>query len=451
MCTYFGQAEFAGWLQKQGKWNKTFKKRWCVFRDGFIYYFKDEKDQAPTGTISLDGCSILPSDKRQFAFGIFHPRGRSYFLAAETEILQRDWMAALQTPDAKVGLADFTMLTVLGKGSFGKVLRVRQNQTGELYAMKVLRKDAVRAQHQVEHTRTERQLLQRVKHPFLTELKYAFQTEDKLYMVLEFVQGGELFTHLKKEKRFPEERARFYSGEVTMALQYLHQTGFIYRDLKPENLLLDHEGHIKLTDFGLSKNVSGAEVDDIKATYTFCGTPEYMAPEVLTEQGHGKAVDWWSLGILIYEMLVGLPPFYSKNKKEMYFKILKQDPRYPGFLTSDAKTLLHHLLRRNPSERLGSGADDAEPIKAHPFFASIDWDALLSKEIPPPFVPVIREEGDTSNFDPAFTRENPEMSPGRSSRLADLEPDEFDGFTFMPPSMLQAVADGGADDESPLQ
>jgi serine/threonine protein kinase len=218
---------------------------------------------------------------------------------------------------SKVSKNDFELMTVIGRGSFGKVMQVRKKGTNEIFAMKVMRKDAIIQKNQVTHTKDEKSILQKIIHPFIVRLHYAFQTPDKLYMILDYVNGGELFYHLKKEGKFDVERVRFYSAEIASAIGHLHSLGIVYRDLKPENILLDRIGHICITDFGLSKEIS---LDSKDGTKTFCGTPEYLAPEVLRGLGHGHAVDWWSLGTLIYEMLTGLPPFYNKNINYMYQK-----------------------------------------------------------------------------------------------------------------------------------
>ena len=231
---------------------------------------------------------------------------------------------------------DFEFLKVIGRGSFGKVMQVRKKDTGKIYAMKILKKKALIAKHQVEHTNAERKILQQLQHPFLMHLRYAFQTDAKLYFVLDYYRGGELFFHLKKKRRFSEAQAQIIVAEVGMALGHLHSMDVIYRDLKPENILLDHTGHICLTDFGLSKDL-GPNQDD---AHTFCGTPEYLAPEIVMNLGHGKAVDWWSLGILLYELTVGIPPFYSQNVNEMYRKIQEAPLLFPPNLSNPCKDLV---------------------------------------------------------------------------------------------------------------
>lgn len=259
---------------------------------------------------------------------------------------------------------DFELLTVIGKGSFGKVMQVRKKDDGKIYAMKVLRKDTIVARKQVAHTKAEKNILMKIQHPFIVNLNYAFQTKDKLYMILDYINGGELFFHLKKEGRFAEARVKLYAAEIVCALAHLHSLDIVYRDLKPENILLDSEGHICITDFGLSK-----KLEQEGGTHTFCGTPEYLAPEVLKGHGHGIAVDWWSLGTLLYEMLTGLPPFYAQNVNVMYQKILSGELRFPNYISEEAKSLLEGLLTRDPALRLGTKGGDE--VKGHPWFADV--------------------------------------------------------------------------------
>lgn len=235
--------------------------------------------------------------------------------------------SSLSKPKRTISLESFKIIKLIGKGSFGKVFLVRDKASGNLYAMKVLKKDYIKRKNQVEHTRTERSVLGNVRHPFIVGLNMAFQTADKLFFVLDYCSGGELFFHLGKVGRFTEERAKFYAAQITLALEYVHSLGIIYRDLKPENVLLDRNGNVRLTDFGLSKE---GVLDHSSGANSFCGTPEYIAPEVILRQGHGRAVDWWSLGALLYEMITGLPPFYSRNRETMFEKIMKADLTFPN-------------------------------------------------------------------------------------------------------------------------
>eukprot|EP00543_Licmophora_paradoxa_P010416 CAMPEP_0202478042 /NCGR_PEP_ID=MMETSP1360-20130828/94251_1 /ASSEMBLY_ACC=CAM_ASM_000848 /TAXON_ID=515479 /ORGANISM="Licmophora paradoxa, Strain CCMP2313" /LENGTH=653 /DNA_ID=CAMNT_0049105303 /DNA_START=318 /DNA_END=2279 /DNA_ORIENTATION=+ len=328
-------------------------------------------------------------------------------------------------------LDSFKMIKVIGKGSFGKVFLVKEYKTGEMFALKVLKKDNIIRRNQVEHTKTERSVLGYVQHPFIVALNMAFQSKDKLYFVLDYCAGGELFFHLGIHGKFHESRARFYTSEITLAISYVHSLDIIYRDLKPENVLLDSRGHVRLTDFGLSKEgISSSS----SGANSFCGTPEYLAPEILNRQGHGRAVDWWSLGALLYEMLTGLPPFYCQDREKLFQKIRNGDLNYPPSLSRQAKTILRGLLTRDPKQRLGSGPEDAEDIKRHEFFSSIDWVKLYNGELPPPWTPQINSSHDTSQFDrefttmPVFSPASLQRAPGFGTTPQGDNP--FEGFTF---------------------
>eukprot|EP00920_Eleutheroschizon_duboscqi_P010321 GHVT01023968.1.p1 GENE.GHVT01023968.1~~GHVT01023968.1.p1 ORF type:complete len:388 (-),score=80.90 GHVT01023968.1:178-1248(-) len=328
---------------------------------------------------------------------------------------------------SKVSPEDFVLLKVIGKGAYGKVLLVRFKRDGQLLAMKMLRKDAIVLKNQVEHTKAERHVLESIAHPFVVQLHYAFQTPKKLYLVLEYCPGGELFFHLSRAGRFSEERCRFYSAELILALEHLHEHHIVYRDLKPENVLLDEEGHIRLTDFGLSKE----GIHDNRSASSLCGTPEYLAPEIINRTGHGRAVDWWSLGALIFEMLTGLPPFYSRNRDDLFRNIKHCELQYPPCVSPVAKSLLQGLLRRNPNQRLGGGRGDGEEVRCHPFFARINWEDVRRKKVVPPFRPVLANKTDVQNFDKEFLTlpigdsETPESAIGTASK-----DDDFQGFTY---------------------
>jgi serine/threonine protein kinase len=318
----------------------------------------------------------------------------------------------------------------------GKVFLVSEKQTGELYALKVLRKDNVIKRNQVEHTRTERNVLGYVNHPFIVGMNMAFQSKDKLYFVLDYCPGGELFFHLGKLGKFPESRARFYTAQIILAISYVHSLDIVYRDLKPENVLLDKEGHIRLTDFGLSKEGIS---NSASGAHSFCGTPEYLAPEILNRQGHGRAVDWWSLGALLYEMLTSLPPFYSQDRERLFEKIRHAELTYPPSVSATAKSLLKGLLTKDPQKRLGSGPTDDEEIKSHVFFQDTAWDRIYRGEIPAPWRPNITSKLDTSQFDKEFT--NMKMSPQSFSRHFGSTPPTgdklFEGFTFTDRTLYQ--------------
>ncbi|EED15507.1 cAMP-dependent protein kinase catalytic subunit PkaC1 [Talaromyces stipitatus ATCC 10500] len=305
-------------------------------------------------------------------------------------------LASLQARQTKgkYSLEDFSLQRTLGTGSFGRVHLVQSRHNHRFYAIKVLKKAQVVKMKQVEHTNDERRMLQRVKHPFLITLWGTFQDSKNLYMVMDFVEGGELFSLLRKSQRFPNPVAKFYAAEVTLALEYLHAQHIIYRDLKPENLLLDRHGHLKITDFGFAK-----EVPDI--TWTLCGTPDYLAPEVVSSKGYNKSVDWWSLGILIFEMLCGFTPFWdSGSPVKIYENILRGKIKYPPYMHPDAVDLLSQLITPDLTKRLGNLHGGPEDVKNHPWFAEVTWDRLLRKDIDAPYVPPVRAgQGDASQFD----------------------------------------------------
>lgn len=321
-----------------------------------------------------------------------------------------------------LSIDDFDLLKVIGKGSFGKVMQVVKKDTKQIYALKTLRKQHIISRMEVTHTLAERTVLARINNPFIVPLKFSFQSPEKLYLVLSFINGGELFWHLQCEGKFSMDRSRFYIAELLTALEALHEHNIVYRDLKPENILLDYQGHIALCDFGLCKlNMAN---DD--KTNTFCGTPEYLAPELLLNQGYTRLVDWWTLGTLLYEMLTGLPPFYDQDVPTMYRKILQNPLKFPPFLEkTDAQDLLTQLLQKDPANRLS----DAQQIKNHRFFKDIDWVKLLNKAYLPPFKPKVDNLLDTSNFDNDFTNEKPQDSVV-DDFLSESVQKQFGGWTY---------------------
>ncbi|XP_055792365.1 ribosomal protein S6 kinase alpha-4-like [Salvelinus fontinalis] len=340
----------------------------------------------------------------------------------------------------RVGMENFELLKVLGTGAYGKVFLVRKNSghdEGKLYAMKVLKKAAiVQKAKTAEHTRTERQVLEHIRQsPFLVTLHYAFQTQTKLHLILDYVSGGEMFTHLYQRDHFSEEEVRIYIGEIILALEHLHKLGIVYRDIKLENILLDSEGHLVLTDFGLSKEFLEEEKE---RTYSFCGTIEYMAPEIIRgKSGHGKSVDWWSLGILMFELLTGASPFTLEGERnsqsEVSKRILHCEPPFPSMIGAVAQDLLRKLLVKDPHKRLGSGPRRAEDIKTHAFFKGLSWSDLAEKKVVSPFKPEIRSELDTGNFAEEFTGMNPLYSPASTPPSTDRL---FQGYSFVAPSIL---------------
>uniref|UniRef100_A0A670I611 non-specific serine/threonine protein kinase n=1 Tax=Podarcis muralis TaxID=64176 RepID=A0A670I611_PODMU len=365
---------------------------------------------------------------RRFHIRKFHIRKNFLTLRTEEGIVKEiDISHHVKEGFEKADPSQFELLKVLGQGSYGKVFLVRKvkgSDAGQLYAMKVLKKATLKVRDRVR-SKMERDILAEVNHPFIVKLHYAFQTEGKLYLILDFLRGGDLFTRLSKEVMFTEEDVKFYLAELALALDHLHGLGIIYRDLKPENILLDEEGHIKITDFGLSKEA----IDHDKRAYSFCGTIEYMAPEVVNRRGHTQSADWWSFGVLMFEMLTGSLPFQGKDRKETMALILKAKLGMPQFLSTEAQSLLRALFKRNPSNRLGAGLDGVEEIKRHPFFK------LYRKEIMPPFKPAVGRPEDTFHFDPEFTSRTPTDSPGvpPSANAHNL----FRGFSFVASNLVQ--------------
>uniref|UniRef100_A0A671PJ06 protein kinase C n=1 Tax=Sinocyclocheilus anshuiensis TaxID=1608454 RepID=A0A671PJ06_9TELE len=327
-------------------------------------------------------------------------------------------------------LIDFQMIAVLGRGHFGKVLLSEYKRSGKVYAIKALKKGDIVARDEVESLMCEKRIFETVnsaRHPFLVNLFACFQTPEHVCFVMEYTAGGDLMMHIHADV-FSETRSVFYSACVVLGLQFLHDNKIVYRDLKLDNLLLDTEGYVKIADFGLCKEGMGHG----DRTSTFCGTPEFLAPEILTDTSYTRAVDWWGLGVLIYEMLVGESPFPGDDEEEVFDSIVNDEVRYPRFLSTEAIGIMRRLLRRNPEKRLGSSERDAEDIKKQPFFRNIDWDALLQRRVPPPFVPAVKGKEDVSNFDAEFTNEAPTLTPPRERRtLSRKDQDYFRDFDYV--------------------
>ncbi|TDZ31370.1 Protein kinase C-like [Colletotrichum spinosum] len=327
----------------------------------------------------------------------------------------------------RIGLDHFNFLAVLGKGNFGKVMLAETKRSKRLYAIKVLKKEFIIENDEVESIRSEKRVFliaNRERHPFLTNLHACFQTETRVYFVMEYVSGGDLMLHIQRGQ-FGTKRAQFYAAEVCLALKYFHENGVIYRDLKLDNILLTLDGHIKIADYGLCK-------EDMwfgSTTSTFCGTPEFMAPEILLDKKYGRAVDWWAFGVLIYQMLLQQSPFRGEDEDEIYDAILADEPLYPIHMPRDSVSILQKLLTREPDQRLGSGPTDAQEIMNQPFFRNINWDDIYHKRVAPPFMPQIKSATDTSNFDSEFTSVTPVLTPVQSV-LSQAMQEEFRGFSY---------------------
>eukprot|EP01062_Namystynia_karyoxenos_P066308 TRINITY_DN60270_c0_g1_i1.p1 TRINITY_DN60270_c0_g1~~TRINITY_DN60270_c0_g1_i1.p1 ORF type:complete len:744 (+),score=247.49 TRINITY_DN60270_c0_g1_i1:94-2232(+) len=463
-----------GW----GPFKSVFKERYFELRgaQGTLYYFA-KRGGEQLGDIPLEGASVAPASLRPHAFCIFGPMlPRTYILAASCEEECKRWTEAIQhaadhytayvrgTPakghlepaassqaasciatvvedvegascvyggsaggavqatDKAPALQDFELLVVVGVGSFGKVLKVRHKGDKRIYAMKVLQKDNIVKNHMVPHTKAERDILEAIDHPFIVKLHYAFQTRHQLVFILDFLTGGELFFHLANEHHFSEPRSRFYAAEIALALDHLHGKNIIYRDLKPENLVLDGQGHVILTDFGLAKT----EVVDV--THTFCGTPQYMAPELILKQGHGRAADWWSLGVFLFEMIAGVAPFPNQgNVRQLYEAIVSHPPPFPKqpMFSPEARDCCTRMLAKDPSQRISA----LGTMRQTAFFKPLDIDAVLRKAVPVPFKPQHRGD-DTRYVDAEFKRERVDVGPG-VAEAKEGATIVFDDFTFV--------------------
>ncbi|XP_059614945.1 RAC serine/threonine-protein kinase [Phlebotomus argentipes] len=471
-----------GWLYKRGEHIKNWRSRYFVLRDdGTLMGYKTRPDtSAPAerlNNFTVKDCQIMSFDRpKPYTFII---RGLQLttiierMFHVETDHERQEWVDAIRyvanrlrelgdsasastdmidvdmasiaedelsekfsvqgtssvkaSGKKKVTLENFEFLKVLGKGTFGKVILCREKATSKLYAIKILKKEVIIQKDEVAHTLTENRVLRTTNHPFLISLKYSFQTADRLCFVMQYVNGGELFFHLSRERVFSEDRTRFYGAEIISALGYLHSQGIIYRDLKLENLLLDKDGHIKIADFGLCKE----DITYGRTTKTFCGTPEYLAPEVLEDNDYGRAVDWWGTGVVMYEMICGRLPFYNRDHDVLFALILMEEVRFPRNISQEARSLLTGFLAKIPSQRLGGGPDDVKEIQAHPFFASINWTDLEQKKIPPPFKPQVTNDTDTRYFDSEFTGESVELTPpDGAAPLGSIPEEPFPQFTY---------------------
>lgn len=373
-------------------------------------YFVDEinLDLYVTTDEDLDeGHTIRPDTKNRIYLDYKGFLEKQNSIDKDKQITRRSTKTLFTKKEKQLSVEDFELLKVLGKGAHGKVLLCQKKSGNDRFlAMKILKKQHIIEAKQLEHTKAEKLILSHVNHPFLITLHYAFQTDQKIYFVMEFMKGGELFQHLKKQKQFSEDQAKHIAACLVLAIGHLHNKDYIYRDLKPENILMDHRGYCKLTDFGLAKLLT---VDEL--ANTFCGTPEYLSPEVILDKGCNRPADWWSLGVVVYEMIFGIPPFYSTNVQKMYKNIILNSLKFKKHtkVSDECKDFLTGLLMKKPKNRLGSAADSLE-IMNHPWFKSIDWSKLLDKKIEMPYKPDDAEKHWERNFDPQFTKQNPKDS-----------------------------------------
>lgn len=334
----------------------------------------------------------------------------------ESQYAESNKNSNLEKTLKKFHLIDFEFKVTLGTGTFGRVYLVkRQSSKDEYYAMKILKKSEIIRLKQVEHIISEKKILSEIHHPFIVNLLDWFQNDSNLFMLLEYVPGGELFSHLRRARRFPVNVAKFYASQIVLALEYLHTKDIIYRDLKPENLLLDANGNIKIADFGFAKRIEDR-------TWTLCGTPEYLAPEIIQSKGHGKPADWWALGILIYEMLAGFPPYFDDNPYGIYEKILKGRLKFPSHFDSVSKDLLRNLLNSDLTKRLGNLRGGSEDVRFHPWFHGVNWRAFLERKIRAPIVPELEHSGDSKNFEryPEIDIQNEIKVTGNSDEFGEV-------------------------------
>ena len=397
------QAQKFGWLVKQGSFRKTWKRKYFILHWPELRYYSCEPEgpqhAATSGKVILvddvtlsDSLSMVKGSSKENAFGIFHNSRDPVFLQAETKEEMMAWVNAIRN-EQTVGMIDFDQLRTLGEGSFGQVWLVRHRTTDDLLAMKVLDKARTRADDAVSSTRIERDILLRVRHPFVVQMQYAFQTADKLFMVMDYHNGGDLYSHMLQQVTFKEGPVRLWMGEIALAIGYLHEIGCVFRDLKPENVLLDAAGHAHLTDFGLSKLVESTHVHGAALRLTtFCGSPFYLAPELVrtaaakrhkgkakNAMGYGKDVDWWALGVLAHELLIGQPPFQGAppfNNAQAVYRAIVNTPmetvrrrvEQQKGLSPETVQFMFSLLERDIDKRLGSGDAGLRAVQAHPFF-----------------------------------------------------------------------------------
>ncbi|XP_077024601.1 RAC-gamma serine/threonine-protein kinase isoform X4 [Tamandua tetradactyla] len=395
-----------GWVQKRGEYIKNWRPRYFLLKtDGSFIGYKEKPQDVdlpyPLNNFSVAKCQLMKTER---------PKPNTFIIRCLqwTTVIERTFH--VDTPEEREEWTE-AIQAVADRLQRQEEERMNCSPTSQIDNIGEEEMDASTTHHkrkdEVAHTLTESRVLKNTRHPFLTSLKYSFQTKDRLCFVMEYVNGGELFFHLSRERVFSEDRTRFYGAEIVSALDYLHSGKIVYRDLKLENLMLDKDGHIKITDFGLCKE----GITDAATMKTFCGTPEYLAPEVLEDNDYGRAVDWWGLGVVMYEMMCGRLPFYNQDHEKLFELILMEDIKFPRTLSSDAKSLLSGLLIKDPNKRLGGGPDDAKEIMRHSFFSGVNWQEVYDKKLVPPFKPQVTSETDTRYFDEEFTAQTITITP----------------------------------------
>ncbi|GLD48261.1 protein kinase C theta type [Lates japonicus] len=404
-----------------------------ISRDGPVGVGQPGMVRAPSGLVMGLPATATPANKELQGVSW---EGPTDFTRPVTEApTDEEPLYAVPRKDhqSKFIIDDFVLHKMLGKGSFGKVFLAELKKSGKFFAVKALKKDVVLMDDDVECTMVERRVLSLAwENPFLTHLYCTFQTKENLFFVMEYLNGGDLMFHIQSCHKFDLHRATFYAAEIICGLQFLHSKGIIYRDLKLDNVLLDSEGHIKIADFGMCKE----NMKEDTRTSTFCGTPDYIAPEILLGQKYNSSVDWWSFGVLLYEMLIGQSPFHGRDEEELFQSIRTDNPVYPRWLTKDAKDILVKLFVREPEERLGVKGN----IRQHSFFSSTDWNALEQREVAPPFRPTLSSPSDCSNFDKEFINEKPRLSCADRTLINSVDQTMFRNFSFVNPGMARIAA-----------
>ncbi|KAH0786081.1 AGC family protein kinase [Histomonas meleagridis] len=427
-----------GYLKSQTGILKVWKKLYYKLDEDILREYTEENGRE-ISNFDLKNCQIQQNEgsKIQYSFSLKTDKKVVTF-KADNEDSWKIWYNSIKKvidgqlfqskqKRKKVSLNDFTMIRVIGKGQYGKVTLVRYEENGQLYALKSMHKSKIAKDNYIQQIMSEREILLNNQHPFLVSAHFTFQTKTNVFIVLDYVPGGELLNRLRIEGRFSERRTQLYAAEILLGIEHLHNHGIIYRDLKPENILVDADGHLKITDFGFAKNI---ENDENNSTKTFCGTLGYLAPEVIRQKPYTKSVDWWAFGIILYEMLCGHSPFESCNQSELMNMILFSPIDFPSYLSSTSIDLIQKLLNRDNKKRIGSGPTDAEEIKQHPFFKGLNWENVLEKKTRPQWVPSIVDSFDTSNFDCKFTSECTGISADDTTSISPGAQESFLNFTY---------------------
>lgn len=365
------------------------KADWDLLNKRFLTLFTETPDKRYEILSLLEKLRALVVGNR----GSFRKASSSDVFSLQRAAFEAKLEALREETAPDISLNDFDIIRTLGTGSFGRVLLAKDKEAPHTFhAIKLIKKSIVIKLKQVEHTINEKNILACISCPFVISLHTYFQDKLNLYFVIEYINGGEMFTHIHRNKNFSYDIAKFFAAEVMLALEYLHNLDIIYRDLKPENLLIDSRGHVRVTDFGFAKRVS-------HRTWTLCGTPEYLAPEIILSKGYGHAVDWWALGVLIYEMRCGHAPFYDANQMEMYRKIVDGQYSFPATFKDDEKDIISKFLTFDLTRRLGNMKEGTRDIRNHHYFKDINFDDLYNLRVTSPYIPKVSGAGDASNFD----------------------------------------------------